>query len=232
MKFSTPLISGKLVQRYKRFLADVELPTGEIITAHCPNSGAMLGVKDPGSPVRLTQHPENSKRKLRYTLEFVFADNVWVGVNTFRPNFLVEEGIKAGIIKELCGYDTLKREVPYGENSRIDLLLKDNTQRVCYVEVKNAHLKQGDFVQFPDSVTARGSKHLDALGDMVEQGARAVVIYIAQREDVEKFSVAREIDPMYAAQEEKARARGVEFLCYGCQITPDEIIINRSIPVF
>ncbi|MGN6670802.1 MAG: DNA/RNA nuclease SfsA [Candidatus Nucleicultricaceae bacterium] len=232
MKFSVPPLHGKLLKRYKRFLADVQLDSGALITAHCPNSGAMLGVSEPGSSVYVTPHPDDGKRKLLYTLECVNSDGVWVGINTFRPNMLVEEAIHNGTIQELLGYSTLKREVRYGLNSRIDLLLSDPSKPDCYVEIKNAQLKREEFVQFPDSVTERGAKHLNALSDMVNAGARAVVVYVAQREDVNQFSVAADIDPTYGRYEQDARNTGVEFLCYGCRVTAEEIVINRSIKVF
>jgi len=232
MKFSIPPLHGKLIKRYKRFLADVQLDSGALITAHCPNSGAMLGVSDPGSSVYVTPHPDDGKRKLLYTLECVKADGVWVGVNTFRPNTLVEEAIVNGTIKELQGYTSIRREVRYGVNSRIDLLLTDVSKPDCYVEIKNAHLKREQYVQFPDSVTARGAKHLNELSMMVKSGARAVVVYVAQRSDVSQFSVASDIDPVYAKSEQEARNIGVEFLCYGCCITREEIVIDRSIKVF
>lgn len=232
MKFSIPPLHGKLLKRYKRFLADVQLDSGALVTAHCPNSGAMLGVSEPGSSVYVTPHPDDGKRKLLYTLECVNSGGVWVGINTFRPNTLVEEAIHSGTIQELLGYSTLKREVRYGLNSRIDLLLSDPSKPDCYVEIKNAQLKREEFVQFPDSVTARGAKHLNALSDMVKAGARAVVVYVAQREDVDQFSVAADIDPTYGRCEQDARNSGVEFLCYGCRVTAEEIVINRPIKVF
>lgn len=231
MHFSSPLIPGKLIKRYNRFLADIQLDSGEEITAHCPNSGAMMGVKTPGSPVLVTRHPEDGKRKLLYTLEFVFADGVFVGVNTFRPNSLVEEAIRQGTITELKEYDSLSREVKYGQNSRIDILLKGEGLPNCYVEVKNAQLKRDVCVEFPDSVTARGAKHLLELVNMVEEGHRAVVIYVAQRMDVSEFCLASDIDPTYAKRAEAASKAGVEFLCYGCSIDADKIIINKQLTI-
>jgi sugar fermentation stimulation protein A len=231
MHFSSPLIPGRLIKRYNRFLADIQLDSGEEIIAHCPNSGAMMGVKTPGSPVLVTRHPDEGKRKLLYTLEFVFADGVFVGVNTFRPNALVEEAIQQGTIAELKGYQSLTREVRYGQNSRIDILLKGADLPNCYVEVKNAQLKRDVCVEFPDSVTARGAKHLLELMQMVEDGHRAVVIYVAQRMDVSQFCLASDIDPTYAKRAEAASKAGVEFLCYGCELDTDKIIINRKITI-
>lgn len=231
MHFSSPLIPGKLIKRYNRFLADIQLDSGEEITAHCPNSGAMMGLKTPGLSVLVTRHPDDAKRKLHYTLEFVCADGVFVGVNTFRPNILVEEAIRQGTISELKGYTSLSREVRYGQNSRIDILLKSEDLPNCYVEVKNAQLKRDVCVEFPDSVTARGAKHLLELMAMVEEGHRAVVIYVAQRMDVSAFCLASDIDPAYAKRAEAASKAGVEFLCYGCSVDADKIIINRQISI-
>ncbi|MBX9697115.1 MAG: DNA/RNA nuclease SfsA [Alphaproteobacteria bacterium] len=231
MHFLSPLIPGRLIKRYNRFLADIQLDSGEKIIAHCPNSGAMMGVKTPGSPVLVTRHPDDGKRKLLYTLEFVFADGVFVGVNTFRPNALVEEAIQQETIAELKGYESLTREVRYGQNSRIDILLKGEDLPNCYVEVKNAQLKRDVCVEFPDSVTARGTKHLLELMQMVKDGHRAVVIYVAQRMDVSQFCLASDIDPTYAKTAEAASKAGVEFLCYGCELDADKIIINRQITI-
>lgn len=230
MQFISPLIAGKLIQRRMRFLADVLLDDGTQITAHVPNSGAMLGVKDPGMRVWLSES-DNPNRKLKYTLELVECDGVLVGVNTSHPNPLAERSIAAGLIPELTGYATLKREVKYGQNSRIDLLLTDPARPACYVEVKNVHMKRADdLAEFPDSITSRGAKHMAELADMVNQGHRAVVLFIVQRADVAYFSIARDLDPAYFAALNDAVKKGVQVLCYRCTMTHTKIELDTQIP--
>lgn len=236
MKFDTPLLKGTLIKRYKRFLADVKLQDGEVITAHCANPGAMLGLKDEGITVWLSR-ATNPKRKLKFSWELIEFEqtNTFVGINTNAPNKLVEEAILNGKIKELQGYNTLTREVKYGENSRIDFLLTEHKQRqeqLCYVEVKNAHLlRQPDLAEFPDSVTARGTKHLNELSNMVKQGHRAVMLYIIQRTDANSFTLAKDIDPKYAKAFEKAIETGVEAFSYICEINTKEVIITAPIKI-
>lgn len=240
MKFKDELIQATLIKRYKRFLADVELTDGTITTAHCANPGAMLGLKEPGSKVWLSP-ANNPKRKLQFSWELIELPagktTCCIGINTSHPNKLVEEAILNGTITELDGYKTLKREVKYGTNSRIDLLLsnenKDGSAKdICYVEVKNVHLlRQNTLAEFPDSVTARGTKHLGELAETVKQGHRAVMVYAIQRPDVTAFSLAEDIDPAYAAAFRTAKAAGVEAIAYSCKLTPKEITIDRSIPI-
>ena len=230
MRFADPLIPGVLIKRYKRFMADVELHNGETVTAHCANSGSMLGLKEPGSKVWLSP-AHNPKRKLRFTWELIDVGGHLVGINTSRPNGLVEEAIKNGVIGELQGYDHIRREVKYGENSRIDLLLKSAALPTCYVEVKSVTLKRGDDVQFPDSVTARGTKHLVELSKVAGHGKRAVMVYLAQRDDGDQFSIAKDIDPVYAGNLKQAVDSGVEILCYACTMALDEIRVANSIPI-
>jgi len=232
MKFPDPLIPGRLVKRYKRFLADVELEGGEIVTAHCANSGSMLSIKEPGSEVWLSP-ARNPDRKLRYTWELIKIGNTFVGINTALPNGIVEEAIQAGKIPELKDYETLRREVKYGKNSRIDILLEDPVRPTCYVEVKNVTLKRGlgenDPVEFPDSVTTRGAKHLVELSDMVAQGHRAVMVYLVQRQDGDTFTIAADIDPEYKAALDEAMAAGVEVLCYQCTLDTKRIDVSKSL---
>lgn len=232
MKFDTPLIEGVLVSRYKRFFADVRLPSGEIVTAHCANSGSMLSVKEPGARVWLSP-ASNPERKLRYTWEIVEVFGGLVGINTGLPNRIVAEAIAAVQIAELAGYAALKRERKYGKNSRIDILLEDPKRPPCYVEVKNVTLKRNAGAnhpaEFPDSVTERGAKHLIEMTDMVKAGARAVMVYLVQRGDCSRFTVAADIDPTYAKTLKKAMSEGVEAVCYGCEVTPDAIIVNRPL---
>ena len=235
MNFPDPLIPGRLVKRYKRFLADVELPGGEVVTAHCANSGSMMGLKDPGMDVWLSPS-RNPARKLKYTLELVAADGALVGVNTALPNGLAEDAILAGKIPELVGYGRLRREVKYGKNSRIDILLEDDAQASpglppCYVEVKSVTLsRERGLAEFPDAVTARGAKHLVELGDMVEDGNRAVMLYLAQRADCDRFAIAADIDPGYQKALDAALERGVELLCYTCVLTTESISVDAPLP--
>jgi sugar fermentation stimulation protein A len=232
MRFEHPLIEGRLVQRYKRFFADVRLPNGEIVVAHCANSGSMLSVKEPGSRVWLSP-ATNPERKLRYTWELVEVNGGLVGINTSLPNRIVAEAIQAGEIPELSGYATLSREKKYGRNSRIDILLEDPNRPACYVEVKNVTLRRGSEphwpAEFPDAVTERGAKHLKEMTDIVKAGGRAVMVYLVQRTDCRRFTVAADIDPNYAQGLEEALAAGVEAVCYGCAVGPDAITIAGSL---
>ena len=231
MKFEHPLITGRLLRRYKRFLADVELENGETVTAHCMNSGSMMGLKDPGSPVWLSP-ATNPKAKLNWKWELVEADGALVGINTGHPNKLAEEAIRSGAIPALSGYETIRREVKYGENSRIDLLLEDhNTARPAYVEVKNVTLKRREAAEFPDAVTARGTKHLRELARVAQNGERGVMLYVAQRTDCTHFSIADDIDPAYADALKDAQAAGVELLAYACTISAKEIRIAEPMDI-
>ncbi len=226
-----PLVSGRLIKRYKRFLADVTLDTGETVTAHCANPGSMLGLQAPGSRVWLSVS-DNPKRKLKYSWELVEVGGVLVGVSTARPNALVEEAILDGTISELSGYETLRREVKYGKNSRVDIVLEDDARPKAYVEVKNVNLvREPGLAEFPDAVTLRGAKHLGELGDMVEQGHRAVMVYLVQYPSCDRFSLSRDIDPAYGAAFDAARARGVEALAYVCDITQSAIRPVRAIDI-
>lgn len=233
MQFPSPLSPGRLVQRYKRFLADIVLDTGEAITASCPNTGAMLGLTAPGTRVWVS-HNDSPARKYRHTLELVEsgspASPVLVGINTGLPNRIVTEAICDGRIDALSGYQNLRNEVKYGANSRIDLLLSDPAKPDCYVEVKNVHLMRTPGVaEFPDSVTARGAKHLDELAAMVSAGHRAVMLYLVQRADADSFALASGIDPLYAAAFAKARAAGVEAIALRCTITTAGIVTGPVI---
>ncbi len=236
MEFTTKLIKGTLLKRYKRFLADVKLANGDVVTAHCANPGAMLGLKEPGLTVWLSPS-DNPKRKLKYSWELVelAQDKTLVGINTGHPNKLVEEAILNGTIKELQGYQTLKREVKYGQNSRIDLLLSEpetKAGQLCYVEVKNVHLlRKKGLAEFPDSVTSRGAKHLHELSDMVKQGHRAVMVYVVQRGDATRFCLADDIDPHYAQSFQVAQENGVEAIAYKCLLSPSGIVINKKISI-
>ena len=235
MRFDSPLVPARLIRRYKRFLADVVFEDGSQeggegegeATAHCPNPGAMLGLATPGVRVWLSP-AANPARKLRWTWELTEpAEGLGeglVGINTGHPNRLAAEAISAGVLPELSGYGGLRREVKYGRNSRIDLLLEQEGRPPCYVEVKNVHLRRAEgLAEFPDCVTTRGAKHLEELGDMVEAGHRAVMLYIVQRGDCRSFAIAEDLDPGYAKALTRALARGVEAYCLACEITPQEI---------
>lgn len=231
MKFPAPLVPGRLVRRYKRFLADVKLGDGQVVVAHCANSGSMLGVDAPGSEVWLSP-AANPDRKLRWTWELVRVGRHLVGINTAHPNALVAEAVAAGRIPGLEGYATLRREVKYGRNSRIDLLLEDPNRPPCYLEVKNVTLaRRPGLAEFPDAVTARGAKHLEELSAMVAQGARAAMLYLVQRGDCDRFTPAADIDPTYAEALARARGRGVEAFCHSCEVSPEGIEVASSLPI-
>ncbi len=225
-----PLQRGTLVRRYKRFLSDVILADGEEITAHVANSGAMTGLSDPGLEVWLSR-ASNPARKLAWSWELARIDDGLVGINTMHPNAIVAEAVALGQIAPLTGYPDIRREVRYGVNSRIDLLLSAPDRPKCYVEVKNVHLKRGDGAYFPDAVTARGTKHLGELTEMVRGGERAVMLFLVQREDCRYFAPAEDVDPTYAAALRRAVADGVEVYCYGCRLTLESIRLDRPMPL-
>ncbi|MEM6680638.1 MAG: DNA/RNA nuclease SfsA [Pseudomonadota bacterium] len=228
MEFPEPLIEGTLIKRYKRFLADITLANGEVVTAHVANSGRMTGVSTPGSRVWLL--PNRSKTaKLKYRWELIEADDTLVGINTSRPNTLVEEAIKSGTIGQLQGFETLRREVKYGVNSRIDILLEGPGK--AYVEVKNVHMREGRKATFPDAVTARGLKHLKEMTEMVKAGHRAVMIYCIQRDDCTEFDSDDAVDPDYGAGLRQAMEDGVEAYAYVCDVALSGITLNREIPL-
>jgi sugar fermentation stimulation protein A len=232
--FAKRLVEGRLIRRYKRFLADVQLP-GEVVTAACPNTGSMLGCMDPGSRVWLSES-DNASRKYRHTWELVElagAKPVMVGINTGLPNALVAEAIAAGAIPELAGYRTLRREVGYGEErSRVDILLESPRRKSCYVEVKNVTAAASRGVAlFPDCVTERGAKHLRELMRLKAGGLRPVQVYCVQRGDVSEVRPADAIDPEYGRTLREALAAGVEVLAYRARVTPSEIAIEGRIPV-
>jgi sugar fermentation stimulation protein A len=229
LKFSQPLIPGILIKRYKRFLADIELNTGEFITAHCPNSGSMKSCVLPGWDAMVSWH-DKPNRKYKYTWEMVHNGICWIGVNTGIPNQIAAEAIREERIPELEGYDEIKREVRYGKNSRIDLLLKKENKS-CYVEVKNVTLVEEDGnYYFPDSVTARGRKHLHELQDMVDAGHRAVMLFVIQRNDGHLFKPAAHIDAAYAQSLQEVHRGGVEILVYRAEVHPDGIAICEPVP--
>ncbi len=222
------LIEGSLIRRYKRFLADVKLRNGHVVTAHCPNSGSMLTCSEPGRPVYLSSH-DSPRRKLRFTWEMIRMPSSLVGVNTLVPNRLVHGGAVDGSIPELAGYDRTRREVAYGRNSRIDLLLERGAER-CYVEVKNCSLVEKGLACFPDAVTTRGLKHLQELGDQVQAGHRAVIFFLIQRMDADRFTSADQIDPSYGRELRRVMALGVEALVYDVALDIDWVRLRRTVP--
>ncbi|SDG94474.1 DNA/RNA nuclease SfsA [Pelagibacterium luteolum] len=231
MHFPSILVRGTLVRRYKRFLSDIILETGEAITAHCANPGAMTGLNMPGLPVWVSKS-DDPKRKLAYSLELVELPTGIVGINTAHPNRIVAEALRARQIPELAAYDCVRPEVKYAEKSRVDFLLSAEGRPDCYVEVKNVHLvRRAGHAEFPDSVTTRGARHLNDLSAMVAAGHRAAMLYLVQRADCTEFSLAADIDPAYAAAFDTARNAGVEALCYATVITPTSIELGRPLPI-
>lgn len=231
MRFAAPLTEGRLVRRYKRFLADVAFGSGDTATVHCANPGAMTGLAEPGMRIFLSRS-ESATRKLPWSWELVEVAGGLVGINTAHPNRLVGEAIAADAIPELAGYDRVRREVRYGSNSRIDFHLSADTRPDAYVEIKNVHLSRADsLAEFPDSVTARGARHLAELSAMAAAGHRAVMIYLIQRADAAEFALARDIDPAYGAAFDRALDAGVEMIAYDCRLSIEEITVGRRVPV-
>lgn len=218
--FPLPLVHGKLIKRYKRFLADVELANGEIVTAHCTNSGSMKSCLEEGAPVYLS--PVNDpNRKTKFTWEMIWINNGWVGINTSIPNLVAYEWVKAGIIPGLEGYTHVQREVKFGD-SRFDLFAENGNEK-CFIEVKNVTLKEGDWALFPDAQTTRGQKHLQTLMEVKAQGMRAVMLYIVQRSDVNIFGPAWDIDPAYANLLVEAHSNGVEIIPFQTRIETEGV---------
>lgn len=232
MLFTPPLQSARLIQRYKRFLADVIMPSGETLTLHCANTGAMTGCATPGDTVWYSTS-DSLKRKYPHSWELTeTAAGHWICVNTLRANALMRAAIEADAIPELSGYTRLSSEVKYGtENSRIDLLLQGETRAACYIEVKSVTLLQHGRGYFPDAVTARGQKHLRELQGMVENGQRAVLLFAVLHSGIQQVSPARHIDPRYAELLLQAQQHGVEILCYSAALSPDGIDLGRALPL-
>jgi sugar fermentation stimulation protein A len=223
------LVGGILVKRYKRFLADVKLDNGTLVTAHCPNTGRMQGCSEPGRPVYLSRH-DSPKRKLKYTWELIRMPGSLVGINTLVPNRLVFQAAQAGLIPELSGYNAAVREVSIESGSRIDLLLCNGQTDRCYVEIKNCTLVEDGTALFPDAVTARGLKHLKELETLVKAGCRCVMFYFIQRMDARIFRPADGIDADYGRGLRRAVDRGIEMLAYDVSIDLSGIRLNRKIP--
>ena len=235
MRFPGELVPATLIRRYKRFLADVELADGSVTTVHVANPGAMIGLQLPGSRVWLSRSP-NKARKLPLSWELVEADFgsglELAGLNTGHPNAIVAEALAAKAIAEFEGYETVRREVKYGKASRVDFLLEAPDKPACYLEIKNVHLmRRPGLAEFPDSVTARGARHLDELAAMAGQGLRAAMLFVIQIGSATSFALARDIDPAYGAAFDRARAAGVEAWAYKCTLQHDGITLAGPVEI-
>lgn len=229
MRFATPLVSGRLIRRYMRFLSDVELDDGTIVKAHCPNPGSMMGLKDEGTRVWLEGN-DDPKKKLDWGWRLVELPDAFVGIDTGAANGVVAEQLALGI-EGLDRYDTIRPEVKYREKSRVDFLLSAEGRRDCYLEVKSVTLsRQSGLAEFPDSVTTRGAKHLGDLAAMVDQGHRAVLLFLVQRTDCSRVTLAADLDPAYAAAFSQAMDAGVEVMCFGCEISPEGVKMASPLP--
>ena len=230
MKIEQPLVEATLVRRYKRFLTDAVLADGTAVTAHCPNTGSLLGCKEPGSKIWL-RDTENDARKYRLSWQAILVGKTWVNVDTSLPNAEVFAAITEGRVPALAGYDAAKREVKYGKNSRIDVLLQNASGERCYVEVKNTTLAEGDLALFPDAVTERGKKHLGELTEVVRQGHRAVQFFFVSRDDVRRFRPADAIDPAYSEALRAAAEAGVEVMAWSSKVREKSIVLHRELEV-
>lgn len=222
MRFDPPLVRATLIQRYKRFLADVRLEDGSVATAHVANSGKMLGVDMPGSPVWLAR----GTGKLPWSLKFVETTTSWAGVDTHIPNKIVAEALAAGALPAFAAYPHVKAEVKYGVASRVDFLLTDDAGRRLWLEIKNVHLSRTPrLAEFPDCAAARSARHMGELGEMVRHGDRAAALFVIQRTDCDRFRPAADLDPGFAAAFEAARAAGVEVHAHMCDMTPEAVTL-------
>ena len=224
------LVHGILIRRYHRFLAEVRLTSGEVVTAHCPNSGTMKECSQPGRPVYLSVH-DNPKRKLKYTWEMINMPTSLVGVNTLVPNRLVKKSIEEGRIDQLTNYEHIKSEVKVPGGSRLDLLLTKGENEKCFVEIKNCTLVKDGIAYFPDAVTARGRKHLLELQKLVLKGNRCAMFFLVQRMDATAFTTADHIDPSYGKEFRKAKNNGVEVMVYDVVMDLNKIILGKKIPL-
>ncbi|MBY6201481.1 DNA/RNA nuclease SfsA [Maritalea mobilis] len=232
MRFQTPLVPARLIRRYKRFLADIVLEDGTEATAHCPNPGSMMGLNAPGSRIWVEPN-DDPKKKLNYGWRLVELDGGHLaGIDAGLPNRIVGEALAEGRIPALTGYETIRPEQKYGERSRIDFLLSAPGRPDAYVEVKNVHLRRdGDWAEFPDCVTARGTKHLGELSRIAQAGGRAVMLYVIQRTDCARFRLAADLDPAYAAGFDAARDAGVEMLCHATRIDRHGVSLSGPLPI-
>lgn len=229
MKFTHPLKSGTLIKRYKRFLADIQLDNGSILTIYCPNTGSMRSCSTPGSRVCFSKSA-NTKRKYPHTLELIHGGNSWVGVNTGLTNHLVVEAIQEGKIPELLNISTIKQEVQTSTGTRLDIQLTQGEQTI-YVEVKNCSLVENEIAMFPDAVTSRGTKHLLELASLVKEGHRGIIFYLVQRTDAHSFTPAAHIDQLYAETLKEVVHQGVEVLIYQAEVSPEAITVTKRLPL-
>ncbi len=227
MRFEKELVRGRLIRRYKRFLADVVLDDGTEITAHCTNSGSMASCLEVGAPVLLSEH-DNPNRRTRHTWEMILINNMWVGVNTMNANILAYELVRDGLMGELGGFRNIRKEVAI-LNSRIDLAA-ENDDGMAYFEVKNVSMKDGHWAAFPDAVTKRGKKHLETLIQLRKEGHVAAMIYIIQRQDISRFRPASAIDPDYADTLRNAYRSGVDIIPVRTILSENGIQIDRKLP--
>lgn len=232
MKLPLPLMPATLKRRYKRFLADVHLDSGEEVTATCPNTGTMLGLCDEGARVWISRS-DSTTRKYAHTWHLTERPDVGlVGIDTSLPNRIAEEAIASGQLPDLAGYGSLRREVKYGASSRIDILLEEEGRPPCYVEVKNVTLiRKPELAEFPDCATARGTKHLAEMSDMVRAGHRAVMLYVIQCATPGRFTLTPDLDPVYFRAFLAAREAGVEALAFTCHVSLDSITLKAQVPV-
>lgn len=231
MRFPSPLVPARLIRRYKRFLADCTLEDGREIVAHCPNPGSMMGLAEPGTKVWLEPN-DDPKKKLKYGWRLVEAQGHFIGVDTALPNRMLKAALQAREVPALAAYTEIRAEVPYGEKSRVDFLLRGNGLPDAWVEVKSVTLcRQPGLAEFPDAVTARGARHMDELAAMSARGDRALVFFLVQRTDAVRVTVARDIDPAYAAALTRAQAAGVGILAHATRIDPGGITLGPELPV-
>jgi sugar fermentation stimulation protein A len=225
-------LRGRLIRRYKRFLADIETEAGEVITVHCPNPGAMTGTDRPGAAVRCSTS-DNPKRRLAHTLEMVRVGRIWVGVHTLRANQLIARALAADALPGVKGYSSIRAEVGAPGGSRLDFALAGHPRdpRPAWLEVKSVTLARGDTARFPDSVTARGRRHLETLARLHADGQRAILLFVVQRGDCRRVECAEEIDPAYAEALREAAAQGVEIRAVGARVRSHEIRLEKTLPV-
>ena len=228
MKFDTELVRGRLIKRYKRFLADIELDSGETITAHCPNTGRMLACSTPGSPVALSVS-DNPKRKYPHTLEMVYENSTWIGVNTSRTNEIIAEAIREGAIQEFQNVEEIKKEVKTSDHTRLDLQLVKEGKNT-FIEIKNCSLAENNCAMFPDAVTERGTKHLHELIQLTQAGEQACIFFLLQRMDADIFKPATHIDAKYSETLALASKKDVMILAYQAEVTPESINVVRRLP--
>lgn len=231
MRYELPLLRGTLLRRYQRFLADVRLEDGALVTAHCPNPGAMTSSADPGRPVLLSDHGADSGRKLRYTWEAIRMPSAWVNVNAARANRVVAAALAGGAIEELRGYTGVRPEAPLGRSGRVDFLLTAPRRADCYVEVKSATLRVGQAALFPDARSERAVRHVLELARLARRGRRAVLLFLVGRADCRSVGPADHVHPEYGAALRKAARQGLELLAYQARVSPRGVRLGRRLPV-